>query len=111
MKALGAEIMGFWSEWEGWGQFYVDDMDPELPEDSNGDLALEPLEKYDLDRFGYLAPHNGAESQGMTVEAAFRRWKKSATTATIIVQCQKDKAEALVAAIVAAGGKIAGGGR
>lgn len=107
MKALGAEIMQFWFEWDGWEKFYADDIDQGLPED----MELDPLEKYDLDRFGYLVPHAGTSESGMTFESAFRGWKRSVTTATIIVQCQKDKAEELTAAIIAAGGKIARGAR
>lgn len=111
MKALGAEIMQFWVEWDGWKKFYVDDIDGELPEGESGDLELDPLEKYDLDRFGYLVPHAGTSECGMTFESAFRGWKRSVTTATIVVQCQKDKAEELTAAIIAAGGKITRGAR
>ncbi len=39
-------------------------------------------------------------------EAYFKRWKKKQTTATLIVECQLDKVDAVKAAIKAAGGKV-----
>lgn len=43
---------------------------------------------------------------GPSFEAHFKRWRKAQTTASIVVEVQKDKLESLVAAIAAAGGKV-----
>jgi hypothetical protein len=40
-----------------------------------------------------------------TVEGHFKKWRKAHSTAFIAVECPKDKLDAVIAAIVAAGGK------
>jgi len=39
-------------------------------------------------------------------EAYFKRWRKQQATSFIAVECNKDKFDAVVAAIIAAGGKV-----
>ena len=41
-----------------------------------------------------------------SLEAYFKAWRKARTTTTIVVECQKDKFDAIRDAIITAGGKI-----
>ena len=41
-----------------------------------------------------------------TLETYFKTWRKARTTTTIVVECPKDKIDAIRSAIISAGGKI-----
>ena len=106
MNATGAEIKEFWEN--GFPEtHYHDDSDIEIDDISTGEFALEPTEKYDLSRMGYLYKHNAAAYEpDMSFQQAFLKWRKARTTAVLVVEVAKEKEADLRAAIEAAGGKV-----
>ena len=86
---------------------YMDDVLIEVNGVEVEDFDIQQLndtDKIEIIAGGVLYCTKGQEDQSL--ESYFRRWKKEQTTVTIIVECDKSKHDAVVAAIKAAGGKV-----
>lgn len=92
MKAVGTDIVAFMeSDWpEGW---YIDDgtltcYSGKIANNDDIEIGLPLTDRYELDDFGFLASENGGTTPSL--EAHFKKWKKSQTTETLAVQIPKE---------------------
>jgi hypothetical protein len=107
IKTTGAE---FW-------RFYHDDIfwpDGSYHDDSLVRVNGEEVEDYTRDSIpddakieieaGVVVFEDGDE---VSLESHFKKWRKAQNTASIVVECPKDKLDAVKAAIKASGGRVA----
>ncbi len=105
MKALGTDINEFFNNhWPGEKDEYYYDGAAEWLDSpkyfKNDDLNLEPSEKYELNDFGFFGSNDTnpvrdtANILGDTFEAVFRKWLKTRSVTTFVVEVPNDKTEA-----------------
>jgi hypothetical protein len=94
MQVLGSDLIAFMNaDWPE--NYYLDDgdltvVDDKIIDDNNESLVLPLTEKYDLDRFGFLASTNFSEDVP-TLTTFFRRWQKEQTTRSLVISFDKDR--------------------
>ncbi|MBM3105582.1 hypothetical protein IIE18_10565 [Pseudomonas sp. V1] len=113
-KTTGAELKAFYSDDEFWNPNGADDVwQEELELEVNGvvkddsfsiEMDLKPEDQVRI-MAGWVQSTDG--SVDLSFETYFKRWKKQQDTAYLSVQAPKDKLDAIRAAIIAAGGKVA----
>jgi hypothetical protein len=106
-KALGSDIYQFYTT--GWPKGYFhesleEEEELEIVDDHEGCL-LEPTEKYDLKRFGYLVKED-MDAAEISFASAFAKWKKAQTTTKILVEVPTEKLEEAKESIKALGYKV-----
>ena len=108
-KTIGAE----------WIKFYADDVfwpkgawheDEEItidgkPWSEDEDLAQPPAVG-EMTVSGGIVYLSSDHREGPSLEAYFRRWKKLQDTVCMVIEVQKDRADAVRIAVVSAGGKV-----
>ena len=93
MKALGAEIKDFYDNHFPEGYYHDDGIEMH---DGDGRWLLKDEEKYDLGELGVIVPNDGNyPADAASFESFFRKWKKSRTTVTMVIEVKKEKAEEL----------------
>ena len=92
-KAFGKDINEFYNNHfpEGWFT-EGEDVDFQSIEDKQGRLILSPTEKYELKDFGYLVPEHADQGKEMTFESAFKKWQKSKTHTSVLIEIPIDQA-------------------
>ena len=111
VKTTGAEWNKFYSDPEYWGsgQWHDDCVIRINGIETEDDYAdtLPDTAKVEIDD-GYVYLSDGFDNPGPALETYFRRWKKNQTAIFLSVECPREKYEAVVAAIKAAGGRCKG---
>jgi hypothetical protein len=109
VKTNGAEFRRYYADPAFWpdGAYHDDAIvcvngveEVDFDADAIPDAAVVSIEGGGV--FGFAA--NDGDPPSM--EAHFKRWRKTQTTAVFTVECPKDKFDAVKAAIKAAGGKV-----
>lgn len=110
IKTTGAEWKAFNADSTYWAEFYHEDEEITV----NGDRVdpysfdaetLTGPEKVIVDG-GWVADQAKDSDKEYSLETFFKRWRKQQTTEYLSVEVPKEKAQAVKAAIVAAGGKV-----
>lgn len=111
-KTSGAELKLFYSD----PQFWPNDDGNTWHEDENvtvngeewlGEYTDVPDDAKIIIDGGIVFSSKFASESEPSFETYFKRWKKQQNTAFIVVEFPKEKQEAVIAAIKAAGGKVA----
>lgn len=120
MKATGAEIWAFYQEWPPGDSWYHDDYVEPIVDDGKGETCvLDLAKKYTVEDFGVMVWQGGVGKKPEADERAaalrigsysesgpsasahipfewwFKRWKKSETSAQVVLVCPNEKIEAL----------------
>jgi hypothetical protein len=110
IKTTGAEIKAFWNDQTYWGECAVEE---EVVTVNGKEIAEGEFDTRDLldnDRVtidgGFVWDQRDEFEFDCDLSTFFRRWRKQQTTAFLAVEVPKEKADAVRAAIVAAGGKV-----
>ena len=86
-KALGKDINEFYNNHFPEGHFIEGQIiDYWKVQYENGDLALNPTQKYELKYFGYIVPDYDDGSKGVSFESAFKKWQKNQTHVSIVLE-------------------------
>lgn len=108
-KTTGAEFKRFYNDPKCWPQDKGDTWHEDEVVLSNG----EPIEEYDDIPDNAIVSVDGGivfgpqwDGNEPSFETFFKRWRKQQDTVTIVVDAPKDKADAIKAAIKAAGGRV-----
>lgn len=111
VKTTGAEFKRFYFDPEFWPEgeeyWHEDDtitFDGEVVDSIDTD-ALADDAKVTIEGGTVFGP-KWEDGAGPSLDAYFRRWKKKQATVSFLVECNTEKAEAVKAAIRAAGGKV-----
>jgi hypothetical protein len=109
-KTTGAEFKAFYSDKAWWpdGTWHEDEevsIDGAQVDDDTDLSSVEDGGRLVLAN-GYVTNEQGDELGSF--EGYFRKWRKKQTTAFLAVEVPLDKADAVKAAIIAAGGKVKG---
>jgi hypothetical protein len=99
---------------EGWPgpNWYIDDCGPswEAKMSDDGETPRTPGEIVKLEDFECSVCYQGKDhptrGSGHPFTTLFRKWYRGLSVVTIVAEAPKDKAEAIRAAIIAAGGKV-----
>ena len=112
-KTTGAEIKRFYADPGYWpeddGNTYHEDEYIEVngaplgDNDSINEIPDDAAVKIDG---GIVFSDQWGHEKAPSFETYFKRWKKEQNTASIVVECDKSKLDALIEAIKAAGGKV-----
>ena len=107
-KTTGAEFKAFYSDKAFWpdGTWHEDEevtIDDELPPDGFDLSNVADNARMVLSN-GYVT--NEQDEDLGSFDGYFRKWRKKQTTAYLAVEVPHEKAEAVKAAIIAAGGKV-----
>lgn len=108
-KTSGKELKAFYADDSFWKEgVWHEDEEILVNGQSVEDLEIGGLKDTDEISItgGYVFGPDWERSNGPTFESFFRRWKKRQTTTTFVVQCDLSQADAIKAAIRAAGGRI-----
>ena len=108
VKVTGSEWNRFYADTEAWpdGAWHEDEeitIDGKAPSDDFDFSAV--ADGAMLTVAGGVVYLNGLE-EGPSLEAHFKRWRKRQTTSVLVVEVPHEAAEAVRAAIAAAGGKL-----
>lgn len=108
-KTTGAEMKAFiQSDW-GDGVYmtgYAIDVNGERFDEFGESFEEEDLNPTDKVVIVAGSVVNDESDSEVSLQTFFKRWKKIQSTAYLSVECSKEKLEAVMAAIVAAGGKV-----
>ena len=109
-KTTGAEFKAFYGDKKWWpdGMWHEDEeitIDGSLPPDDFDLSSIADGARMVLAN-GYVT--NEENDELGSFEGYFRRWRKKQTTTFLAVEVPHEKAEAVKAAIIAAGGKVKG---
>ena len=110
IKTTGAEWKAFNKDNAYWAEFCVEDEaisvnDQPVDEHSFDIDTLADADKVKVDG-GWVADQADGSDKEYSLDTFFRRWRKQQTTEYLGVEVPKDKADAVRAAIAAAGGKV-----
>jgi len=110
IKTTGAEWKAFNADNTYWGEFYMEDevitVNGEPVDEYSFDVeSLNDADKVTVDG-GWVADQAAGSDKEYNLNTFFNRWRKQQTTEFLSVEVQKEKADAVRAAIVAAGGKV-----
>lgn len=93
-KALGKDINEFYNNHFPEGHFIEGQIiDYWKVQYENGDLALNPTQKYELKYFGYIVPDYDDGSKGVSFESAFKKWQKNQTHVSIVLEVPREDIE------------------
>ncbi|MDE1138143.1 MAG: hypothetical protein PW999_00520 [Paraburkholderia tropica] len=110
IKTTGAEWKAFNLADEYWGKFYLEDERIIVNGEDVDPYDYEPSKLADTDKVHVDGGCVIDQAKGSTKEYAlntfFNRWRKQQSTEFLSVEVPKEKADAVRAAIVAAGGKV-----
>lgn len=110
IKTTGAEWKAFNLADAYWGEFYLDDEAITVNGKEIDPYDYEPSKLNDADEVkidgGYVVDQAKGSDREYSLDTFFKRWRKQQTTEYLSVEVPKDKADAVRAAIVAAGGKV-----
>lgn len=114
VKCTGADFKRFYNDPAFW---FKSDSDDEHTWWDDGCVEVNGVEKDDpgecLDT-DTVTIHGGVVfgkvfgAKEPSLEAYFKRWKKLQDTTSLVIECPKDKLDAIRAAVKAAGGKVQG---
>ena len=115
MKCTGKEFKAFFNDAVFWHpgddeneRTYMDDVIVSINGDEFDDwLESDISDNCKVEIISGVVLHCAKGSEEQSLNAYFKRWKKEQTSMTFIVECDKSKYDAVVAAIKAAGGKVA----
>lgn len=110
IKTTGAEWKAFHADKAYWGEFCVEDEVVTVNGAQVDEYSFDPDTLADADKVtvdgGWVADQATGSDKEYSLDTFFRRWRKQQTTEYLSVEVSKDKAEAVRAAIKAAGGKV-----
>jgi hypothetical protein len=119
VKCTGAEFLRFYNDKDWWFSGDSIPMDDRTYwEDASIFVNGKMIPEYEFDFEADLKPTDQVAVSGgvvfgkvvgakePTVEGYLRRWLKAQSTATVVIECPKDKLDALLAAVKMAGGRI-----
>jgi hypothetical protein len=106
IKATGQEFLDFYNDssvwWPGyWHEHVSIKVDGTLVEDFED--VIQPTSMVHV--VGGII-YNDNDDEVMSFETAFRRWKKQQKTKKLLVECDTQIADAVIAAVKAAGGRV-----
>lgn len=108
VKTTGAEFKRFYNDPEFWpeGAWHDDDLvlvdgveQDDIDVDKIADAAKVTIQ-------AGVVLMSESDDEGVAFDAYFRRWRKSQTTRTIVVEADASKLDAIMAAIKSAGGNV-----
>lgn len=110
IKTNGAEWKAFIADNTYWAEFCVEDdvisVNGAHVDEYSFDLnTLADADKVTVDG-GWVTDQAANSNKEYSLDTFFRRWRKQQTTEFLSVEVPKEKAQAVKAAIVAAGGKV-----
>lgn len=108
VKVTGNEWNRFYADPEAWpdGAWHEDEEITVDGKEPGGDFDFSAIpDAATLNLAGGIVYFNGLE-EGPSLEAHFKRWRKRQTTSVLVVEVPHKAADAVRAAIVAAGGKV-----
>lgn len=123
VKCTGAEFLRFYNDKAWWfseADGTAEAGDQTWWEDAEVTVSGEGVSEHEFDFDANIKPNDVVTVSGgvvfgkvvgskePTVEAYLRRWLKAQSTKTVVIDCPKDKLDAILAAVKAAGGKVAG---
>ena len=96
-KAFGKDINDFYNNHfpEGWTHEDYD-IDLESFQDCRGVLSLHPAKKYELTEFGCIMPEYEDQGKETTFQATFKKWQKSLTNVSIVLEIPISKVDEVV---------------
>ena len=104
VKTTGAEFKRFYNDSEFWPEGVWHEEEEILADGEETDILDEISGNAVVSITGGIV--FGIEGKEPSLESWFRAWRKKQTTASFVVECEVvDKAE-VIAAIIAAGGKV-----
>lgn len=110
IKTTGAEWKAFHNDNAYWGEFCVEDEAITVNGDSVDEYSFDVGTLKDADKVtvdgGWVSDQARDSNKEYALEKFFRAWRKQQTTEFLSVEVSKEKADAVRAAIVAAGGKV-----
>lgn len=122
VKCTGAEFLRFYNDKAWWfsreGKTAQSDDENTVWEDACVLVNGEQIAEYEFDFDKDLKPTDTVSVSGgvvfgkvvgakePSVEAYLKRWLKAQSTTSILIDCPKEKLDAILAAIKAAGGKV-----
>lgn len=110
IKTTGAEWKAFNNDNVYWGEFYMEDEAVTVNGDPVDEYTFDADSLADADKVqidgGWVADQADGSDKEYSLDTFFRRWRKQQSTEFLSVEVPKDKADAVRAAIVAAGGKV-----
>ena len=121
VKCTGAEFLRFYNDKAWWfsaedGTTSVDEQT--YWEDAEISVNGEPVAEYSFDFDKDLKPTDEVKVSGgcvfgkvvgasePSVEAYLKRWMKAQTTVSVVIECPKEKLDAILTVIQAAGGRV-----
>ena len=109
VKTTGAEFKRFYFDDAYWpdGTWHEDE---EIEVDGlpiSEDLAIEDVPDTASMRIAGGVVMGLADGSGPSVESYFKKWRKAQSTVSLLVECDKDKEDAVRSAVRAAGGRVA----
>jgi len=121
VRCSGAEFLRFYNDQNWWfsdkGPVEVGDEEATWYDDAIISVNGQPTEDLDVNFQSGIRPTDEVSveggivkgkvvgASGPSLEAYLSRWRKAQSTTTISVECPRDKLDAIIAAIKAAGGK------
>ena len=110
-KITGLEFKKFWSDKAFWpDQTYTDDVVFKVNEkvmDENADIAnANDMDLITIENGFVLESTMYKSCETPSLLSYFRKWQKTQTTSSFLVDCDNSLLEAVKAAVLAAGGKI-----
>lgn len=111
-KTSGAEFKRFYADTKYWpdnGAVWHEDEEVFVNGQRVEEYSLDVSNIADSDRItiAYGVVFGVSEGDDISFETYFKRWRKEQTTVTLVVECDRAKADAVKAAIKAAGGRAA----
>jgi len=110
IKTTGAEWKAFNSDDKYWADFYLDDEVITVNDSDVDPYDYDPSKLADTDKVaidgGWVTDQTPGSSKEYSLATFFKTWRKQQTTEFLSVEVPKEKADAVRAAIVAAGGKV-----
>lgn len=110
IKTTGAEWKAFMSDEVYWGECAVDDEVTTVNGSPVDEYEFDLMSVADADKLtvdgGWVFDQAKGSAKEWALATFFRTWRKQQTTEFLSVEVPKEKADAVRAAIVAAGGKV-----
>ncbi|WP_257757335.1 hypothetical protein [Burkholderia glumae] len=110
IKTTGAEWKAFNLDDKYWGEFCLDDEVITVNGERVDPYDFDPTKLADTDKVaiegGWVADQAKNSTKEYSLATFFNRWRKTQTTEYLSVEVPKEKASAVRAAIIAAGGKV-----
>lgn len=111
-KTNGKELKEFWASEEPWwpkGGYVNDDYYIVNGVESGEDFELSGAEDTDQITIMSGAIFSEGDEDDKDLQATFKKWRKSLTRVSVLIEVPRDQVEALSAAVKSIGGKIVSG--